>query len=574
MAKLHELGGEQNLSARLGSAEPQVIQALDRLRQEHVLSRVWERDHTVWKPQPDEIANRLGWLDTAGEMLGRLAELDSLRAELAELGWRHVLLLGMGGSSLAPELFGRVFGGRQGACSVEVLDTTDPDAVRARSQELDPASTLYIVSSKSGGTVETASLFKFFYNQAAEALGADQAGAHFVAITDQGSKLAAQGSELGFKRVFYANPEIGGRYSALSHFGLVPAALAGVDLALLLARAQEEAGNCGQHNCPWAGDNRGGRLGAIMGCLAGLGRDKLTVVTSPSIASFGGWVEQLIAESTGKEGRGILPVVGEELGEPGLYGPDRLFVYLRLEGEYAHDARLMALEEAGHPVVWLRLRDLYDLGAQFFLWEMATAVAGYFLGINPFDQPNVESAKVRAKQMVAAYEKEGRLPGLEPSLSAQGITVYGPAGADRPGRVLADFARATDAAGYLGLQAYLTPGPELDQLLARMQGRLRRLTGRPVTVGYGPRFLHSTGQLHKGDAGKGRFIQLTADSAQEAAIPDQPGSPDSALSFGVLKEAQALGDRQALLDAGRQVLRLHLGDDAPGRLAGLLEDLG
>ncbi|MEW5989433.1 MAG: hypothetical protein AB1791_22630, partial [Chloroflexota bacterium] len=333
--------------------------------------------------------------------------------------------------------------------------------------------------------------------------------------------------------------------------------------------------NAESGNCPVGGDNLAARLGAVMGELAKNGRDKVTLVTSPEIASFGDWVEQLIAESTGKEGKGILPVVGEPLGSPADYGPDRLFVYLHLDegtGEaggrqllghplHPHPPAsplqvIQALEEAGHPAVGIHLKDVYDLGAHFFLWEMATAVAGYRLGINPFDQPNVESAKVLARQLVAAYKETGRLPAVE----AAPLT---PA-------ALSDFLAQARPGDYIALQAYVQPTPEADAALLALRTRLRDQTHLATTVGYGPRFLHSTGQLHKGDGGNGLFIQFTADNAEDAPIPDEPGHPASSMTFGVLKAAQALGDRQALLDNGRRVIRVHLGADVTGGLQQLV----
>jgi hypothetical protein len=356
---------------------------------------------------------------------------------------------------------------------------------------------------------------------------------------------------------------------------LVPAALGGVDLDRLLEKALTEAENAEACNDPVQGDNRAARLGATLGELARGGRDKLTLVLSEPIASFADWVEQLVAESTGKEGQGILPVVGEPLAGPDHYGADRVFVHLRLEGDDSRDEALAALAEAGHPVITLSLRDPYDLGSQFFLWEMATAVAGWRLGIQPFDQPDVEAAKVQGRKVVAAYAAEGRIPEPAPDLTADGIAVYGArAGAASPAEALTAFLGAPVPGAYVAVQAYLPPTPETDQALAALRAAVRTRTGLAATVGYGPRFLHSTGQLHKGDAGKGLFLQLTADPPRDAGIPDEPGSLECALTFGVLERAQALGDGQALRDRGRRVLRLHLGADAPGAVGRLVAALG
>jgi hypothetical protein len=393
--------------------------------------------------------------------------------------------------------------------------------------------------------VETLSFFNFFYNRVTETLGADQAGEHFITITDPGDKLVDLALRCHCRTNIVNDPNIGGRYSALSYFGLVPAALVGVDVPRLLDCALAMTSGC--EPCVAAGDNAGAWLGAILGQLAKAGRDKVTFAISPALASFGDWVEQLIAESTGKEGKGILPVVGEPLGPPEVYGDDRLFVHLRLDGDETHDVALAALEAAGHPVVRLNLQDSYDLGKQFFLWEMATAVAGHRLSINPFDQPNVEAAKVLARQMVAEYTEKGTLPSGESApLTAEALN---------------DFLAQAQPGDYITLQAYLQPTAETDAALATLRARLRDRFRLATTVGYGPRFLHSTGQLHKGDAGHGLFIQLTADDPHDVPIPNEAGSPASSITFGVLKAAQALGDRQALLEAGRRVIRFHLGDD-------------
>jgi transaldolase/glucose-6-phosphate isomerase len=543
----------QRRSASLGAAQAAVEAALEEIKAGRIMARIWAHDHTVWKTEPAEISNRLGWLHTAEVMTEQVPRLQALVGSVRADGYTDVLLLGMGGSSLAPEVFSKVFGGEKANLPrLAVLDTTDPGAVLAQAERLDPARSLFIVSTKSGGTVETLSGFKYFYNRTAAVVGAGRAGEHFVAITDPGSSLADLAAGYNFRATFLNDPNIGGRYSALSYFGLVPAALVGVDVEALLDRALTAACNCESGNCPVNGDNDGAWLGVILAELAKAGRDKVTFITSPAIASFGDWVEQLIAESTGKEGVGIVPVVGEAVGSPAVYSDDRLFVYLQLEGDGTFDA-------AVQPVVRLRLRDLYDLGGQFFLWEMATAVAGYRLGINPFDQPNVEAAKVLARKMVAAYGETGRLP----------EDVLAPLTAEALNKFLAQ-ARAGD---YVALQAYVQPTLETDAALLALRARLRDRLRLATTLGYGPRFLHSTGQLHKGDAGNGLFIQFTSDAGQDVAIPDEAGRPESTMTFGVLKVAQALGDKQALLDAGRRVIRFHLGTDVVGGLKELTEGL-
>lgn len=544
-----------HLDQRFGAWRLQ--QTLADMAAQNIVTRIWARDHTVWKSEDREISNRLGWLHSPDEMVPHLAELERFVQQLRDEGFTHAVLLGMGGSSLAPEMFRNVFDVRAGFLNLIVLDSTDPGAVLDVQRAVDLGRTLFVVSTKSGGTVETLSAFKYFYNQMAAISGNGKGmGRHFIAITDPGSPLAELARRYQFRATFLNNPDIGGRYSALSYFGLLPAALIGLDLSLVLARGKEMAEACGPQVAPQ--DNPGAQLGAIIGRAVLMGRDKLTFVISPSLASFGDWVEQLIAESTGKEGRGILPVVGEPLGEARLYAHgDRLFVQLALEGEPAEDAALMQLERAGQPVVRIVLRDRYDVGAQFFLWEMATAVAGHLLGINPFDQPNVEAAKALARRLIAEYQKAGALPaGQTAPLSAE--TLHAFLAAARPG-------------DYVALQAYVPPTPAaavaLDELRTAIRDRYRLAT----TLGYGPRFLHSTGQLHKGDAGNGLFVQFTYDPAADAPIPDEAGRPAASMTFGVLNRAQALGDAQALRDAGRRLICFHLGADVAGGLRRLLE---
>jgi len=534
-------------SDSLGAYQAAVNAALTEMARQRIVPRIWQHDHTVWKPQPTEIANRLGWLHIAQGMREQIGCLEALTADVRAAGYTHALLLGMGGSSLAPEVMRRTFGVQPGYLSLDVLDSTDPAAVLAYAERLDLARTLFIVSTKSGSTVETLSFFKFFYNRLADVLDIEEVGAHFIAITDPGSKLADLAQAYDFRATFLNEPHIGGRYSALSYFGLVPAALIGLDLKLLLDRATAVASDDGAY------------LGAVVGQLALAGRDKITFVASPPIASLGDWLEQLIAESTGKEGQGILPVVGEPLGPPEVYGDDRLFIYLQLDGDDTCDAALQTLQDTGQPVLRLRLHDRYALGAQFFLWEMATAVAAHQLGINPFDQPNVEAAKLLAHQMVTAYVEKGALPGGK--------------AAPPTGEALGEFLAQAQAGDYLALQAYLQPTGDTTAALQALRVQLRDRLKLATTVGYGPRFLHSTGQLHKGDAGNGLFVQFTADDPRDAPIPDEAGQPESSITFGVLKMAQALGDGQALRDAGRRVIRFHLGRDVVGGLKRLAEEL-
>ena len=558
---------EDRLTTSLGPYLPRVEAALAEMGRQKVISRLWARDFTLWKPDPAEISNRLGWLQIIEPMQEAQPALVSFVEEVRALGYTHALLLGMGGSSLAPEVFRKTFGVRSGYLDLSVLDTTDPRAVLDCARRLDPVKTMFIVSTKSGGTVETLSAFKFFNNQVAQALGADRAGEHFVAITDAGTQLQTIAERYRFRKTFFNDPHIGGRFSALSFFGLAPAALIGLDLETLLDRASRAAVECKSDDLGLPSGNPGAVLGAILGELARAGRDKLTLFLSPHIASFGDWVEQLVAESTCKDCQGILPVVGEPAGPPQVYGDDRLFVHLRLEGDATYDQTIQALQAAGHPCLRLRLKDPYDLGEQFFLWEVATAVSANRLGINPFDQPDVEAAKVLARRMVVAYEKDGRLPELEPDLRADGMAVFSdpklqPAKPATLEESLSAFLAQAQAGDYIALQAYIQPTEAADVALQDLRVKLRDRARLATTLGYGPRFLHSTGQLHKGDAGNGLFVQITDDATQDAPIPDEAGSSISSMSFGVLKLAQALGDRQALLEANRRVMRYHMHVDA------------
>jgi transaldolase/glucose-6-phosphate isomerase len=573
--------GKQDSVEYLGSFRSAVDENSKSLRDEKIMHRIWAHDYTVWKDDPTEIANRLGWLHSPEVMMDAIPEITAFVEEVRKAGYTHALLLGMGGSSLAPEMFRLTFGVREGYLDLAVLDSTDPGAVSAYAEKLDPKKILLIVSTKSGGTVETFSFMKYFYNQVSDAVGLENAGEHFVAITDPGSGLERTAKELKFRKIFLNDPNIGGRYSALSYFGLVPAALIGMDVPLLLERAATMACNSEGCNCPVGGNNAPARLGAMIGELANEGLDKLTLITTPSTAHFGAWVEQLIAESTGKEGKGILPVNGEMLGSPEIYAGDRFFVCLELENEKTDGIKLKVFEADGHPAVHINLKDLYDLGGECFRWEMATAVAGHVMGINPFDQPNVESAKVLARQMVAAYQKEGKLPETEANLEKSGIQVYGDISAHSPVEALENFLAGAnkgedESAGrsYVAIQAYVKPTHESDGELQALRTKIQFNHRLATTVGYGPRFLHSTGQLHKGDAGHGLFIQITADMPEDLPIPDQAGKDASSISFGVLKTAQVLGDSQALEDAGRKVIRFHLGKDIVGGLRHLTQAIG
>lgn len=562
------------MTAALGDLKTRVDARLQEMDKAGVISRIHAHDHTVWSENPREIANRLAWLSLPADILDSADGMEQFARDIASKGYTRALLLGMGGSSLAPDVMRSIFGVRQGYLDLVVIDSTDPDFLAAEFQKIDPARTLFIVSTKSGTTVETLSFFKYFYTVTADALGAGNAGDHFVAITDPDSPLVETARKYGFRNIFLNDPDLGGRYSALSHFGLVPAALMGADIKSLLDRALIMTENCRAGSCTPEGANSGGILGAVLGEAALAGRNKVTFFLSPGIASFGDWVEQLIAESTGKQGKGMVPIVRERPGSPGQYRDDRLFVNLRLEGDHTHDKILDELEKAGHPVVRIRLHDLCDIGGQFYLWEMATAVAGHILGVNPFDQPDVEAAKKRATEAVELFRKTGVLPEPAPALQDGHISVYGDAQAKTAPDALAWFLGPADKASYVAIQAYLPPSDEIDEALDILCTKIRNTCRIAVMSGYGPRYLHSTGQLHKGDEGKGLFIQITRQVSGDLAIPDKPGSWQSAISFRTLESAQALGDWNALKEKGRKVLRLHILDkDVPAvlkRIAGAL----
>ena len=529
-----------------------------------ISERIWKKDFTIWSNKPDEITNRLGWLNSPELSLSLVDEIISFVQSVIKDGFTNALLLGMGGSSLAPEVFDFSFGVKKGYLNLEVLDSTHPDTVLDYSKRYDPANTLFIVSTKSGGTVETFSFMKYFYNLTVAKLGKENTGRHFIAITDPGSGLESTAQKLNFRKIFLNDPNIGGRYSALSLFGIVPAALIGVDIVKLLNNAGKEAG---QSKNPKAKENVSAVLGVILGEMSNLGKDKVTFITSSQLSYFGGWIEQLIAESTGKSGKGILPVIGEEIYSPENYSNDRLFVYLHLLNDNNNETKVKSIIEAGRPVVEIILNDIYDLGGEFFRWEVATAIASWRIGITPFDQPNVESAKILARKMVQEYKENDKLPELVPTVKEDDITVYGSEPSESIESSLINlFARINQKddskpQSYVSLQAYLARDKKIDEELQYYRTAIQLKYKVAVTVGYGPRFLHSTGQLHKGDAGNGIFIQLLSTVKNDAEIPDEAGENQSSMSFGVLIKSQALGDRQALIDGRRNIITIDLGNE-------------
>jgi transaldolase/glucose-6-phosphate isomerase len=553
----------------LGEYETAVQRRLTNLDKAQFANRLWRKDPSLWKLNPQDqktICNALGWLHVAEKMEETVQSLSDFSGEARSAGFRHVVHMGMGGSSLAPLVFERTFAPGKDALPLTVLDTTDPATILGIEEKVPIANTLFIVASKSGTTAEPLAFADYFYAKV-KALKQDRAGENFVAITDPGTPLVSLAQERGFRRTFLNFPDIGGRYSALSCFGLLPAELMGVDVAELLARALRMVHASAFYVS--AAESPGMVLGAVLGELARQGRDKVTFLVSESIASLGMWLEQLLAESTGKEGTGLLPVAGEPVGDPAVYGQDRLFAYIHLanaEDGSLHD-RVDALRRAGHPVASVQLDDRLDLGQEFFRWEIATAVAGAILGINAFNQPNVQESKDNTNRLLGVVRDEGRLPHEDPALIEGPLSVYADETGSTVTETLARFLAQAHRGDYVALLAYLTEGPATEQALQRIRVRLRDSLKLATTLGYGPRFLHSTGQFHKGGPNSGLFLQLTADDADDATVPGQP------YSFGTFKQAQALGDLEALRQHNRRVIRIHLGMDAKEGLSELDQDI-
>ncbi len=540
----------------LGDYLPSVSRMAAQLDGNGVPARLKAHDHTLWSDDSREIADRLAWLTLPTDSQGTTGELVNFAAEVRQAGYQYVALLGMGGSSLGPEVIRQIIGSPVSGDYPQMLtlDSTVPAWVSSATAAIDPARTIFVLSSKSGTTTEPLTFYAHFRNLVERCVGVERAGDNFIAVTDPDTALARLAQSEGFRRAFLNDPDIGGRYSVLSHFGLVPAALTGVDLPRLLEPAAAM-----QQRCLSAGpvaDNPGAWLGTVIGTLARQGRDKLTLVASPKIAGFGLWVEQLLAESTGKNGTGIIPVAAEPLASDDAYGPDRLFVQLRLADDSSPEAMdadqaMLRLESAGHPTVRLELSDAYDLGAEFYRWEYATAIAGHILGIHPFDQPDVQGAKDRTVSVLEGYQAAGRLPDTH---------------SDDAGRLLALLA-ASAPGDYLAIMAYLPDADGIGDAIYELRRRVMGKHGIATTAGYGPRFLHSTGQLHKGGPDSGIFLQLTQEHAADLDIPGWP------FSFGTLADAQALGDLQALRNLGRRAVSLRLDGnpaDAIRRLADML----
>lgn len=551
----------------VGSLDAAVNATLQDLHAKNFVPRLWAKDPSLWHQDPAHqtiIRNALGWLSVSEQQVRHASRLRAFAEDVKNAGFTHLLLLGMGGSSLCPEVCRMTFGRVPGHPELHVLDSTVPSQVKSFEARVDLARTLCIVASKSGSTTEPLVFQKYFFERMQQVKG-DRAGENFIAITDPGSLLERVATELRFRNIWPGVPDIGGRYSALSNFGMVPAAAMGVNVEQLLSRA-EQMRQCCDSTVPPA-DNPGVVLGVILGTAAKAGRDKVTFLTSPAISSLGPWLEQLIAESTGKEGKGIIPVEGEPLGEPHVYGHDRVFAYLRYAdgADPAQDAGVEALQVAGHPVVRIDVTDVMNLGQEFFRWEVATATAGSLLEVNAFDQPNVQESKDFTKAYLEEFKKKGCLP-EDPPIAADGdIRIF----ADAPNQQALGRASSLDQivsghlarvrpGDYVALNAYVERTPVVHALFQQIRILVRDAKQVATTVGYGPRFLHSTGQLHKGGPNTGVFIQLTAGEGEDLKIPGEP------YSFGVLAAAQALGDLKSLTARQRRVIRIHLGPDIAG----------
>jgi glucose-6-phosphate isomerase len=536
------------------------------------MARLWRGDPLLWTGDDED--KWVGWLSVVEDRLAHLNELNDAAADAANAGFAHALLLGMGGSSLCPEVLKITYGKRPGHPELHVLDSTDPAQIKLIENQVDLARTVCIVASKSGSTLEPNIFKQYFFDRMQQTVGNDKAGDHFIAITDPGSKMQQVAERDHFRKIFFGVPSIGGRYSALSNFGMVPAAIMGLDLAKFLQRTNEMVQAC-KPEVP-ADQNPGAILGAILGTLGNLGRNKVTIITSPGIHDLGAWLEQLIAESTGKIGKGLVPVDREALGAPEVYGSDRVFVHLRLayEPDTAQSQKLNALKSTGHPVVEIELADTYDLGQEFFRWEIATAVAGSILKINPFNQPDVEASKIVTRQLTEAYEKSGKLPEESPIFDEGGIKLFTDernaanlnklAGSDRS---LTGFLRAHlsqfNPGDYMALLAYIEMNSVHESSLQAMRHAVRDRKHVATCLGFGPRFLHSTGQAYKGGPNTGVFLQITCDDAQDLPVPGQK------YTFGIVKAAQARGDFQVLADRKRRALRVHLPKDMEAGLENL-----
>jgi glucose-6-phosphate isomerase len=554
----------------LGRYEKPVKAALQSLDRGGFRDKLWARDASVWTSDPEvqkRIKNRLGWLTVVSEMTHRADDLMAFAHSIRDAGFTHVVLLGMGGSSLCAEVCWETYGLASGYPDLAVLDSTDPATIRTIEQSVNLERTLFILASKSGATIEMQSLYRYFSARLAT-IKPGPLGGHFVAITDPGTPLAALARAQDFRNLFMNAPDIGGRYSALSCFGLVPLALIGMDLHRFLERSEQMI-RASAASIPIE-DNPGMGLGVILGSLAQQGLDKVTLVLSPAIRSFGGWLEQLLAESTGKEGKGLIPVDREPIGRPEVYSPDRLFVCLKAawDSDEAPDPMIMALQKSGHPVVRILLSDPLDLAGEFFRWELAAATAGAVLQVNPFDEPNVTESKENTAKLIETFQATGDFPSSPALLEQNGIRLYSDQIKNAGGSIqkaLSSFLGRAGRSDYVALMVYLERSDRNDALLQTIRTRIRDRYHLAVTLGYGPRFLHSTGQLHKGGPKTGLFIQIRSEDREDLPIPGQP------YGFSVLKRAQAFGDYLSLSRRGLPLLGIELGRDEAGGLQTLTE---
>ncbi len=557
------------LPAPLDSA---VKMSLEEWRKEGKVERLWHRDASLWSGTDED--KWLGWLDITGDQLAHIQKFKSIAEEVKRAGFKQALLLGMGGSSLCPEVLSLTFGKVAGFPELFVLDSTDPAQIRAIEKRIDLANAIFIVSSKSGSTLEPNIFKQYFFERVKQTVGNSEAGNRFIAITDPGSKMEQVARAALFRNIFFGLPSIGGRYSALSDFGLVPAAIKGVDVERFLRTTQEMVRACGPAAA--VGENPGVVLGTILGKAANRGRDKVTIISSPDIFDLGAWLEQLLAESSGKNGRGLIPVDREPLGPASVYGNDRIFAYLRLESgaDPAQGKAVDAIEAAGHPVIRIDLADSYSLGQEFFRWEIAAAVACSIIGVNAFNQPDVEASKIATRNLTNEYEKSGKLPAESPILQADGIKLF--SDAKNAESLKAAAAGSQSLTGYLNhhlnrlktgdyfaVLGYIEMNQEHENLLQAIRHDVRDAKHAATCLGFGPRFLHSTGQAYKGGPNSGVFLQITCDDAADLPVPGQK------YTFGVVKAAQARGDFEVLAERGRRALRVHLGADVKAGLAQL-----
>jgi transaldolase / glucose-6-phosphate isomerase len=542
--------------------------SLDDWKKNDKVRRLWQRDASIWTGSDE--GQWLGWLDITEKQLAQLDVFKKVAVDVKKAKFKHALLLGMGGSSLCPEVLRMTFGKIKGFPALNVLDSTDPAQIKAIEAQVDLKNTICIVSSKSGSTLEPNIYKQYFFEQIKKKVGAKEAGNRFIAITDPGSKMQQVAEADKFRHIFFGVPSIGGRYSALSNFGMIPAAVMGLDVAKFLKNTQEMVKACGASVA--ADKNPGVVLGAILGTAANQGADKVTIISSPGISDLGAWLEQLLAESTGKQGKGIVPVDREKLAKPAAYGNDRVFAYLRLETkpDKKQDAAVAALEKDGLPVVRISVKNTHNLGQEFFRWEIATAVAGAIIGINAFNQPDVEASKIETRKLTSEYESTGKLPSESPFFEAEGLKFYADpknVAALSGGATLRDLLKLhldrIRAGDYFGVLGYITMNEANDGALQVIRHNVRDVKKVATVLGFGPRFLHSTGQAYKGGPDTGIFLQITCDDKIDFPVPGQK------YTFGVVKAAQARGDFAVLAERGRRALRVHIGKNVKTDLAKL-----